>query len=100
MDTHRKKLLIITAEAALERRLAADLVQLGAHGYTVLDARGAGSRGERAADWEADRSVQFQVVCEPDTAAAIAAHLRDTYFQHYAMTIFIADVEVLRSSKF
>jgi nitrogen regulatory protein P-II 2 len=100
MERHRKKLLLITAEAALERRLSGDLTRLGAHGYTVLDARGAGTRGQRAADWEADRSVQFQVVCEAWTADTIAYHLRDSYFRDYAMTIFIADVEVLRSHKF
>jgi hypothetical protein len=100
MSLHRKKLLMITVEAALERRLVAELTRLGAHGYTLLDARGAGRRGERAADWEADRSVQFQVVCEAATAEAIARHLQDVYFRDYAMTVFIAEVEVLRSEKF
>ena len=100
MSAHAKTLLVINAEAAIERPLVEDIKRLSAHGYTVLDARGAGSRGERNAQWEADRSIQIQVICEKDVADALSEHIRKTYFDHYAVTLFTSDVEVLRSGKF
>jgi hypothetical protein len=97
---HARKLVVIIAEAALERRLAADAMRLGAHGYTVVDVRGAGARGERSGDWEADRSIQMEIVCEEAVAHAIAEHVRRTYFEHYAVSLFLSEVEVLRPEKF
>lgn len=34
------------------------------------------------------------------TALRLEAHLREKYYDHYAMTLCIADVEVLRPDKF
>ena len=100
MKTHPRKLLSIIAEAALERQLAADVKRLGAHGYTVIDVRGEGARGKRSADWDAERSIQMEVICDDAVAAAIAEHIHETYFENYAVTVFIADVGVLRPGKF
>ena len=40
MTKHPRKLLVIIAEAALEKNLVADVRQAGALGYTVHDVRG------------------------------------------------------------
>jgi hypothetical protein len=98
--THSKKLLVIIAEAALERQLVADIRLLGAHGYTVIDVRGGGARGDRGADWEADRSIQMEIICDSAVAEKIAAHVHDRYFADYAVTIFTTEVGVLRPEKF
>lgn len=50
-----RKLLLIIAEAALEKNLIADAKRFGAHGYTVSDVRGASQEGER--DGEDRKSV-------------------------------------------
>ena len=100
MKTHPRKLLIVIAEAALERQLVADVKRLGAHGYTVIDVRGGGARGDRNADWDADRSIQMQVICDDAVAEAIAEHIHLTYFDDYAVTVFITEVGVLRPAKF
>lgn len=100
MEMHPKTLLVINCEAALESALIADSQRLGAHGYTVLDARGGGSRGERSASWDADRSIRMEIICDADTAAAIIAHVRARYFENYAMTLFTAEIGVLRAEKF
>lgn len=100
MKTHSRKLLVIIAEAALERQLAADVKRLGANGYTVIDVRGEGAQGNRNADWDADRSIQMEVVCEDAVAETIAGHIHQTYFENYAVTVFISDVGVLRPAKF
>ncbi|PZP61221.1 MAG: transcriptional regulator [Azospira oryzae] len=100
MTTDHRKLLTVICEAELESRLAQDVMRLGAHGYTVTDARGRGAHGVRDAAWEATLNIRMEVVCEAQVAAAIAAHLRKTYYDNYAMILFIQDVEVLRPEKF
>jgi nitrogen regulatory protein P-II 2 len=100
MKTHPRKLLVVIAEAALERQLVADVKRLGAHGYTVIDVRGGGARGDRGADWDADRSIQMEVICDDAVAAGIAEHIHRSYFGDYAVTVFTAEVGVLRPEKF
>lgn len=87
-------------EAALEDQLAADVMRLGAHGYTVSDVRGQGSHGPRPGTWAADRSIRMEVICDATTSQAITKHVEQTYFQNFAMVVFVAEVGVLRPGKF
>jgi nitrogen regulatory protein PII len=98
--TASRKLLTVITEAAIEKDLCADLERLGAHGYTVTDARGKGHQGVRAASWEPSGNIRVEVVCTGETAHAIAAHLEKTYYANYAMILYLSDVEVLRPGKF
>jgi hypothetical protein len=100
MHADARKLVTIVTEAAIERRLVDDLKRLGAHGYTISDARGEGSRGVRSAGWEASSNIRVEVVCDAATAEAIAARLKAHYYDHYAMILYFSDVGVLRPEKF
>jgi nitrogen regulatory protein PII len=100
MHAETRKLVTIIAEAALERRLVEDLKQLGAHGYTITDARGEGARGVRNASWEASSNIRLEVICDATLADTITAHLQAHYYAHYAMILFLSDVGVLRPEKF
>ena len=100
MDIHNRKLLTIITESALENTLVRDIERLGAHGYTITDARGKGTRGVRNAGWEATSNIRIEIICDPATAGRIADHLREHYYQDYAMTLFLVDVGVLRPEKF
>jgi len=100
MEFARKKLVTIICEAGLEARIGADLERLGAHGYTVSDARGRGARGTREAGWPASGNIRVEVICDEPAARAIAAHLQASYFEHYAMVLYLGEVEVLRDAKF
>lgn len=100
MHTEARTLVTIVTEAALERRITDDIRRLGAHGYTISEARGEGSRGVRSAGWEASSNIRIEVVCDATTAAAIASHLRAHYYDHYAMILFMSEVGVLRPEKF
>jgi nitrogen regulatory protein P-II 2 len=100
LTRHPRQLLVIIAEAALEKPLASDVKRLGAHGYTVYDVRGAGSMGVREGDWEADRTIEMKVICEGGVADRIAEHVLATYGANFAVTLFFADVQVLRPQKF
>ena len=99
-DQHTRKLLTIITEALLEGSLTADIERLGAHGYTITNARGKGSRGIRNADWQASSNIRIEVVCDTMTADAITNHLRTDYYENYAMIVISSDVEVLRPGKF
>lgn len=100
MDAHPRKLLTIITEAAVESRLTRELLTLGAHGYTIADARGTGDRGVRNAGWEASSNIRVEVVCDAATAERIADHLREHYYANFAMILYLSDVEVLRPQKF
>lgn len=96
----RRKLLTVVTEAAIEHELTREIERLGAHGYTVSDARGKGSRGSRNADWQASANIRIEIVCTDDTACAIATSLNERYYDNFAMILFMSDVEVLRPQKF
>lgn len=100
MQPHEKKLLTIVTEAVIEASLAADLKRLGAGGYTIVDARGSGSRGVRDAGWSSSGNIRVEVVCDPAIAKRIADHLREHYYRDYAMILYVSDVSVLRPEKF
>ena len=94
------KLLTIICETDLERKLRDDVMALGAHGYTVTDARGRGAHGERDAAWSPSGNIRMEVICEETVARAIAAHVKDAYFANFGVVLYMVDVEVLRDSKF
>lgn len=100
MQTHSRKLLVVICEAALEKSLIDDIAMLGAAGYTIADVRGGGRGGTRDGTWEADRSIEMKVICEAAVAERIAAHVLATYGAHYAVTLYLDDVSVLRPEKF
>jgi hypothetical protein len=97
---HPRKLLTIVTESALERDLVDDFERLGVRGYTITDARGKGSRGTRRSDWAQAGNIRIEIVCEPALAERVASHLREHYYAHYAMILFVQDVGVLRPEKF
>ena len=110
MNKHPKKLLVIFAEAAIEKRLVQDAKKFGAHGYTIWDVRGGSDRGSqeqqartsyaREGSWDNDRTIEMKTICSPEVADALAAHLLAEYAQDYSLTLYFADVQVLRSEKF
>lgn len=100
MTMTTRKLLTVVCEAALESPLAEAVMRLGAHGYTVTEARGRGSRGVRNAAWDEAANIRLEVVCEEPVAQRIAEHLRQHYYANYAMILYCSDVEVLRPEKF
>lgn len=100
MIRHMRKLLTVITESALESSLISDIEKLGARGYTITDARGKGGRGARNASWEASGNIRMEIICDDKKADAIANHLRERYYDNYAMILTLTDVEVLRPEKF
>ena len=95
-----RKLLTIISEAALEDTLIREIEALGAHGYTVTEARGKGGHGKRDASWAPHGNIRLEVLCSQATALAICETLRDRYYANYSMIMFLSEVEVMRPQKF
>jgi hypothetical protein len=97
---HRKTLLVIVAESAIEKALLRDARERGARGWTVSEVHGASLEGEREGAWEADRTVEVKLICERAVAEAIAEHVIATYARHYAVALYFAEVGVLRPERY
>ena len=97
---HPRTLLVIFAEAALETLLVADVRRLGASFWTVGEVHGAGREGVRDGDWEADRTIEMKVLCEPPVADAIADHVMRSYARHYSVALYFSEVGVLRPERY
>ncbi|NKQ09177.1 P-II family nitrogen regulator [Pseudomonas sp. SST3] len=100
MTTATRTLLTVICEAALEKKLVADLDHLGAPGWTLSEARGRGSRGVRSAGWDTDGNIRLEIICNRELAERIAEHLQVSYYDNFAMVCYLADVQVLRPGKF
>ena len=94
------KLLTIFTETAIESLLINDLEEHGAQGYTITNARGKGSKGVRAASWEANSNIRIEIICTEKVAEKLIQHLQEKYYDNYAMVAFTCDVSVLRPEKF
>ncbi len=97
---HPKTLLVIAAEAVIEKALLRDARERGAQAWTVSEVRSAGREGQREGAWEADRTVEIKLVCEPEVADAIAGHVLAEYAAHYQVAMYFVPVDVLRPDRF
>ena len=97
---HPKTLLVVVAEAVLEKALVRDARERGVFGWTVTEVHGASLEGVREGAWEADRTIELKLICDPAVADALAEHIVTTYAPHYAVAVYLGEVKVLRSERF
>lgn len=97
---HTKTLLVIVAEAALEKNLVRDARERGAQSWSIGDVHSAGREGVREGAWEADRTIELKLICDAMVADAIAEHIIATYAKHYAIALYFSDVKVLRPERY
>ncbi len=93
-------LLTIVSESALEATLLREIEALGARGYTITEARGKGSHGQRDAAWAPHANIRIEVLCDEATARAITSAVRSRYYDNYSVVMFVSQVGVLRPDKF
>jgi hypothetical protein len=96
----QRMLITVVTEAVLESTLTQELDALGASGYTITDARGRGSRGNRRSGWRESSNIRIEVICSPDLAERIVSALREKFHDNFAMVLWWQSVEVLRPDKF
>ena len=94
------KLVTIIAEAALEEDLVEALGRIGVRGYTLSEARGRGAHGVRDSSFTLTANLRIEIVCDADVAQDIASEMSTRFYDHYAMILFVSDVDVLRPDKF
>ncbi len=99
MELPHVVLVTVVAEAVLEHRLVRDLGEAGAQGWTITDARGRGSRGVRADEFEGD-NVRLEALVTRDVADRFLAVLARDYFSHYAVVAWTTSVAVVRPDKY
>lgn len=99
MATTVMKLLTIVAEPVLEPRILAQLKAHGASGYTVTEARGAGSRGTRVGEVPGE-GRRIETVVTAAVAEHILTYIAEHYFADFAVIAYVTDVEVLRGEKY
>ena len=97
---HPKTLLVIVAEAVLEKNLVRDVPELGAQGWTLTEVHGAAREGIREGAWEADRTVEMKVICDAAVADAIADRVMAAYAPTYSVAMYFSAVSVLRPDRF
>lgn len=99
MPTTTLKLVTIVTERILEDRLLRKIEALGAKGYTLTEATGKGSRGVRASEWEGP-DIRIETLVSPTVADAIVEYVSSTFFEHYAVIVFVQEAEVVRGEKY
>ncbi len=100
MTKHPKTLLVIVAEAVLEKNLVRDARQLGVQGWTVGEVHGASLEGVREGAWEADRTIELKMICSEAVANAMAEHVLATYVAHYSVVLYFSAVQVIRPERY
>jgi nitrogen regulatory protein PII len=98
-DLTTVSLVTIVAETALKTRLAKDLKNLGASGYTITAANGEGSRNSRAGDVDGG-NVMIQCLVSRDLSVTIMNHLEADYFENYAVVAWVSPAEVIRKERY
>lgn len=98
MQLHALKLVTIVTESVLKDHLLPKITELGATGYTCSEATGYGSRGARR-DFGGE-NLRIELVCSPEVAEAILTFVSHNYFENYACIAWVADVSVVRGSRY
>ncbi len=100
MNYYDRKLVTVICEAFLEEKIVELAKKHGIHGYTTMDARGEGARGLRDGDFEYSKNVKLEILCEEMTANKFCEDLQSSYFEDYAVVVYLENVKVLREDKF
>jgi nitrogen regulatory protein P-II 2 len=93
------KLVTVIAEPSVEHRLTAELLALGATGFTVVDGRGEGSRHLGGAEFPGS-VVRVETLVPPAVADAILARLAEHWFADHSIVTYVSDVAVVRTRKY
>lgn len=100
ISTHPMKLINIVANVALEERLSAIAESHAASGYTVLDARGAGSAGLQTGALAGGSNILFMLIVPASRLEEVMADVARLMKRGHHLAAFITDTQVLRPEKF
>lgn len=89
MNKNSMQLVTIVCEAILEPYLERELPELGADGYTIIDARGMGKQmGKRNGGWRKESNIRVEILCTEEVAERLISHVLSKYSENYALVVF------------
>lgn len=97
---HPMKLINVVANMTLEERLV-DIAEVhGTSGYTILEARGAGSAGLQTGALEGGSNILFMLVVTESKLAEVMVDIEKLMKRGHHLACFVSDTQVLRREKF
>lgn len=99
MDLHELYVVTLIAEPVLEDHITRDLLEYGATGYTVIEARGKGTRGIRTGDIPGS-NVRIETVVTKSVAERILRRVQEKWFESYAVIAWAHPTRVVRGDKY
>ena len=97
---HPMKLINIIANATLEERLVGIAETHATSGYTILDARGAGSAGLQTGVLEGESNILFMLIVAESKLDAVLADIEKLMKRGHHLALFVSDTQVMRREKF
>ncbi|MEM1252684.1 MAG: hypothetical protein AAGI69_09635 [Cyanobacteria bacterium P01_H01_bin.21] len=104
--TQRASKLVIVTEKLLLKKIAKIIDEVGATGYTVVDAGGRGSRNVRSSGQpsvsDTQANIKFEILTpNREMAVKISDEVAARFFDDYSGIAYLCDVmEVLHAHKF
>ena len=95
-----QKLLTIVTMDTLEDTLAEMVRRRGASGYTIVEARVAGSSGQVSGELDVDTSIKFHVIVPAGRMSGMLDDLEELLRAGNHITAFVSDVAVLGSENY
>ena len=92
-------LLTIIAEEALASSIEKEIQELGAKGYTCSNVSGKGLTGLRDNQWDGE-NIKIETIVSEEVCMQVLDHLRERYFDRYALIAFYYPVSVVRPGHF
>ena len=97
---HPMKLINIVANATLEERLVDMAEKHGTSGYTILEARGAGSAGLQTGVLEGESNILFMLIVTEAKLAEVMVDIEKLMKRGHHLACFVSDTQVMRREKF
>jgi hypothetical protein len=94
MTAQPMTLLVIISEAVLENILIDEMTELGAKGYTIVEARGRGTHGTRAGRWTQGGNIRIEVVGNAELCERIVKRLQAAYEKDYGLLMYSTPIEL------
>ena len=97
---HSMKLINIVANVALEERLVTIADAHATSGYTILEARGAGSAGLQTGVLEGGSNILFLLIVTEAKLGEVMADVEKLMKRGHHLACFVTEAQVLRREKF
>ncbi len=97
---HAMKLINIVANAALEERLINIAEAHGTSGYTILEARGAGSAGLQTGALEGGSNILFMLIISASRLDEMMVDIEKLMKRGHHLACFVSDTQVMRREKY